>query len=164
MFTILTSHPVPHRRNEKYISHIYKCKKQPYIMKTSLILVVLLLIAVAAAGLVSNSVEEVEVADAPRGEFVNLKVLERSAGGWEVQWLVYDLPRDTSDGFDPESLRVMMNGVDITEEVKIKLVEEDPVYRLSVNRYWEPGEYNITIDVSDYGGNRAIYQSILIFT
>jgi hypothetical protein len=58
----------------------------------------------------------------------------------------------------------MLNGVDITEEVKIKLVEADPVYRLSINRYWAPGEYNITLDVSDYAGNRAIYKTILIFT
>ena len=136
-------------------------------MKKTPLVVALLIIIIAAAGLIGNSnvevKEEVAVADAPVGS-VDLEVLERPAGGWELSWLVYDLPRATSAGANPENIQVMMNGVDITEGVKIKLVEEDPVYRLSINRYWAPGEYNITLDVSDYAGNRAIYKTILIFT
>ena len=137
--------------------------------KTPLIPVVLLLITtIVAAGLISNSnMEVVEVADAPKLSSVPVyeEVYERPAGGWEFYRLVYDLGDGaTPSEVDPESIQVMMNGVDITEEVKIKIVEEDPVYRLSISRYWEPGKYNITVDVSDYAGNRAIYKTILIFT
>lgn len=135
-------------------------------MKKTLIPVVLLLIAIAAvgAGLISNNVEEAKVADAPiPGSGVYEEVYERPAGYWEFYRLIYDLGVTPSE-VDPESIRVMVNGVDVTEEVKIKLVEEDPVYRMSINRYWEPGEYNITVGVSDYAGNHAIYKTILIFT
>lgn len=136
-------------------------------MKKTLLMPVLLLIAIAAAGLISNSnVEEVKVADAGNGVEVYEEVYECPAGYWEFYRLIYD-PRDgvaPPSEVDPESIQVMMNGVDVTEEVEIKIVEADPVYRMSINRYWEPGEYNVTMDVSDYAGNRAIYKTILIFT
>lgn len=116
----------------------------------------------------NNVGEPGEVANIPGGNptINHVEVYERPAGGWEFYWLVYD-PRDgvaTPSGVDPESISVMMNGDDITEEVEIKLVKEDSAYRVSINRYWEPGEYNLTLDVSDYAGNRAIYKTILIFT
>ena len=135
-------------------------------MQKTLIPVVLLLITIAAAGLISNNnVEEVEVANAPKLSSVSIyeEVYERPAGGWEFYRLIYDLGNGASE-VNPKSIQVMLNGVDITENVKIKIVEADPVYRLSISRYWELGEYNITVDVSDYAGNRAIYKTILIFT
>ena len=138
------------------------------MQKTPLIPVVLLLITIAVAGLISNSnMEKVEVAAAPKLSNVPVyeEVYKCPAGGWVFYRLIYDLGNGaTPSEVNPESIQVMLNGVDITEEVKIKLVEEDPVYRLSISRYWEPGEYNITVDVSDYAGNRAIYKTILIFT
>lgn len=134
--------------------------------KTPLIPVVFLLIIIAAAGFINNNnVEKVEVATSSVPETADVKIYERPAGGWEVYWLVYDpkVDANTPSGVDPESIQVMMNGIDITEEVDIKLVKEDPAYRLSINRYWTPGEYNITLIVSDYAGNRAVYKYILIF-
>jgi len=132
-----------------------------------LIPVAFLLIIIAAAGFVgNNNVEKVEVTNDSVPETADVKTYERPAGGWELSLLVYD-PRDgvaTPSGVDPESIQVMMNGIDITEEVDIKLVKEDPAYRLSINRYWAPGEYNITLVVSDYAGNRAIYKYILVFS
>ena len=133
-------------------------------MKKAVTVVLLLIAIIAAVGLISNSnVEEAKVADAPIPGSGVEEVYERPAGYWEFYRLIYDLGVTPSE-VDPESIRVMVNGVDVTEEVKIKLVEEDPVYRMSINRYWEPGEYNVTMDVSDYAGNRAIYKTVLIFT
>jgi len=136
------------------------------MMRKTLILATFLLIIIATAGFVgSNNIEKAEVTNSSVPETDNVKIYERPAGGWKLSLLVYD-PRDgvaTPTGVDPESIKIMMNGVDITEEVEIKKVKEDPVYRLSINRYWAPGEYNITLVVSDYAGNRAVYKYILIF-
>jgi len=135
-------------------------------MRKTLLIPVAFLLIIAVAGFIgnNNNVEKVEVATGSATE--NVKIYERPAGGWELSLLVYD-PRDgvaTPTGVDPESIQIMLNGIDITEEVKIKKVKEDPAYRLSINRYWAPGEYNITLVVSDYAGNRAVYKYILIFS
>ncbi|MCW3128607.1 MAG: hypothetical protein N2V75_00650 [Methanophagales archaeon] len=136
-------------------------------MKTPLIAIAFLLIIIATVGFIgNNNVEKGEVATGNIPETADVKIYERPAGGWELSLLVYD-PRDgvaTPSGVDPESIQVMLNGIDITEEVDIKLVKEDPAYRLSINRYWTPGEYNITLVVSDYAGNRAVYKYILVFS
>ena len=133
--------------------------------RTSAIVVTLLFIAVAAGFIASNNVEKTEVANGSASETDNVKIFKRPAGGWEVYWLVYDpkVDANTPSGVDPESIQVTLNGIDITEEVEIKQVKEDPAYRVSINRYWAPGEYNITLVVSDYAGNRAIYKYILVF-
>jgi len=137
------------------------------VMRKTLILAIFLLIIIATAGFLGkNNVEKAEVATVNVLETDNVKICERPAGGWELSLLVYD-PRDgvaPPSGVDPESIKIMMNGVDITEEVKIKKVKEDPAYRLSINRYWAPGEYNITLVMADYEGNCAIYKYILIFS
>ena len=136
-------------------------------MRKVLIPATFLLIIIATAGFVgNNNVKKVEVANGSVPESDNVKIFKRPAGGWEVYWLVYDpkVDANTPSGVDPESIQVTLNGIDITEEVEIKLVKEDPAYRVSINRYWAPGEYNITLIVSDYAGNRAIYNYTLIFS
>jgi len=134
--------------------------------RTSAIVVTLLFIVVAAGFIVNNNVEKAAVTNSSVPETNNVKIFKRPAGGWEVYWLVYDpkVDANTPSGVDPESIQVTLNGIDITEEVEIKLVKEDPAYRVSINRYWAPGEYNITLIVSDYAGNRAIYNYTLIFS
>jgi len=135
------------------------------MIRKALIPTAFLLIIIAAGLISNNNIEKAEVINSSIPETDNVKIYERPAGGWEVYWLVYDpkVDANTPSGVDPESIQVTLNGIDITEEVEIKLVKEDPAYRISINRYWAPGEYNITLVVSDYAGNRAIYKYILVF-